>query len=72
MKGLIALMAKQALFNLVVRAATCSHHDSVLSVVRPRNFVLLILSLRQKTLMLLLSSPTAEIQSAIATDKPTT
>jgi hypothetical protein len=42
MKGLIALMAKQALFNLDVKAATCSLHDSVQSIVRPRNFVLLI------------------------------
>jgi hypothetical protein len=42
MKGLIALMAKQALFNLGVKAATCSLHDSVQSIVRPRNFVLLI------------------------------
>jgi len=42
-KGLIALMTKQALFNLVIKAGICSLHDSMLSIVRPRNFVLLIL-----------------------------
>ena len=42
-KGLISLMAKQTLFNLVGKAAICSLHDSILSIVRPRNFVLVIL-----------------------------
>ena len=41
--GFIALMAKQALFSLVIKAIIWSFHDSLLSIVRPRNFVLLIL-----------------------------
>ena len=41
--GFIALMAKQALFSLVVKAIIWSFHDILLSIVRPRNFVLLIL-----------------------------
>jgi len=43
MKGLIALMVKQALFNLVIMAAVCSFQVNILSNVMPRNFVLLVL-----------------------------
>jgi len=43
MKDLIALMAKQALFNLSVKAVILSLHDNILSRVKPRNFVLLML-----------------------------
>ena len=43
MKGLIALMAKQASFNLNIKVVICSLHDNILSRVKPRNFVLFML-----------------------------
>ena len=43
MKDLTALMAQQALFNLDVKSTMCAFHESVLSMVTPRNLVLLTL-----------------------------
>ena len=57
MKGAIALMAKQALFNLVIMAAVCSFQVNILSNVMPRNFVLLVLiSIELDDVNLILSS----------------
>jgi len=36
-------MALQALFNLDVKSTMCAFHESVLSMVKPRNLVLLTL-----------------------------
>jgi hypothetical protein len=47
MKGLIVLIAKQALFNLDVKSAMWSFHDNGLSMVKPRNVVLFKLEIME-------------------------